>query len=133
MSLRNTKWIVLAVVLVFVIAGAIQRMWGVRAVSHDGQRFQCKRVMVTFSETATAEMMLDAAKSVRGNVVNEIPELRSYTLALPGRCQAKTVLEAVDTLKKQPGVINAESVRLGSLAASGQRSMEAEFQATTLG
>lgn len=70
--------------------------------------FMCKRVIIGFQESATSEMVQSAIKSVQGKIVGSIPVIRVYQISIPGRCDAETVLHAIEILENNPAVEYAE-------------------------
>lgn len=74
----------------------------------QGKEILCKRVNIGFNESATQEMINSTVKSVQGEIVMSIPEISSYQISIPGRCDAETVFRAIEVLEKIPGVEFAE-------------------------
>jgi len=109
------KNIIIAAVLflVAVLAGYIvyqnyaYRESGIVKDSH-GMELMCKNLIVGFNKSASQESINSAINLVHGQIKMDIPEINGYIILIPGRCDAKTVMDAISAMSKSPDVEYAE-------------------------
>lgn len=88
---------------------------GVVVDRETGAEFLCDQLVIGFTPTATPEQIRTALAQVSDTVDLSVPQIRSYSVKLPGPCKADTVKSAMKRILSLEGVEYAEPNYIGHL------------------
>jgi hypothetical protein len=98
------------VILIIIVFWSVSKPKMIK--DETGSKIYCKRVVLVF-KTKEKNLVNQAVDSINGKIINEIPESNTYEIEIPGNCNLKTVLSALDTVDDMPGVNNALKAYVG--------------------